>query len=95
MFPRKRLATSNIMREIPFAWQLLLWTLVDKIPIEQDYLQIFELSEENGLQKVIHTQEWPPYRKEYFFAPLFRTVTSRIYIINDETHATMLFAHEY
>ena len=32
MFPRKRLATSNIMREIPFAWQLLLWALVDKLP---------------------------------------------------------------
>ena len=95
MFSRKRLATNNIMREIPFAWQLLLWYLVDKLPIEQDYLQIFELSEVNGLQKVIHTQECPPYQKEYFFAPLFRTVTARIYIINDETYATMLFASEY
>ena len=95
MFPRKRLATNNIMREIPFAWQLLLWAFVDKLPIEQDYLQVFELAEANGLQKVVHTQEYPPYRKEYLFAPLFRTVTARIYIIDDETHATMLFAHEY
>ena len=95
MFPRKRLATSNIMREIPFAWQLLLWALVDKLPIEQDYLQIFELSEVNELQKIVHTQECPPYRKEHLLSPLFRTVTAKIYIINDETHATMLFAHEY
>ena len=86
---------NNIMREIPFAWQLLLWYWVDKLPIEQDYLQIFELSEVNGLQKIVHTQEYPPYRKEYLFAPLFRTITAKIYIINDETHATMLFANEY
>ena len=42
MFPRKRLATNNIMRETPFAWHLLVWAFVDKLPIEQDYLQIFE-----------------------------------------------------
>ena len=95
MFPRKRLATSNIMREIPLAWQLMLWTFVDQLPIEQDYLQVFELSDVNGLQKIVHTQECPPYKKEYLFFPLFRTVTARIYIINDETHATMLFAQEY
>ena len=95
MFPRKRLATNNVMREIPLAWQLMLWTLVDRLPIEQDYLQVFELSDSNGLQKIVHAQECPPYRKEYLFSPLFRTVTAKIYIINDEMHATMLFANEY
>ena len=95
MFPRKRLATNNIVREIPFVWQLLLWAFVDKLPIEQDYLQVFELSGVNELQKVVHTQECPQYRKEYLFAPLFRTITAKIYIINDETHATMLLANEY
>jgi hypothetical protein len=63
--------------------------------IEQDYLQVFELSEEKGFQKIIHTQECPPYRKEYLFSPFFPVVMAKIYIINDETHATMLFANEY
>ena len=95
MFPRKRCITQNVLREIPLGWTAFLWQCVDRPPIEQDYLQVFELSEVNGLQRIIHTQERPPYRKEYFFAPLFRTVTAKIYIIDDETHATMLFANEY
>ena len=95
MFPGNRLATSNILREVPVGWQMMMWTFVDLLPIEQDYLQVFELSEVDGSQRIVHTQECPPYRKEYTFPPNFRTVNGRIYIINDETHATMLFAHEY
>ena len=95
MFPIKRLITSNILREISLGWIAFLWQCVDNLPIEQDYLQIFELSEVNGFQKIIHIQECPPYRKEYLFSPFFPMVTAKIYIINDETHATMLFAHEY
>ena len=95
MFPRKRLVTSNILREIPLGWQMMLWQFVDKLPIDRDYLQIFELSESDGFQRIIHTQECPIYRKEYLFSPFFPVVTARIYIINDETHATMLFANEY
>ena len=95
MFPRKRLVTSNVLREIPFGWIAFLWQCVDNLPIEQDYLQIFELSEVNGFQKIIHIQECPPYRKKYLFSPFFPMVTAKIYIINDETHATMLFTNEY
>ena len=95
MFTSKRLITSNISREIPLGWIAFLWQYVDKLPIEQDYLQIFELSEKDGFQKIVHTQECPPYRKEYLFSPFFPVVTAKIYIINDETHATMLFANEY
>lgn len=95
MFPRKRCITQNVLREIPLSWTAFLWQCVDKLTIELDYLQIFELSESDGFQKIVHTQECPPYRKEYLFSPFFPMVTAKIYIINDETHATMLFAHEY
>ena len=95
MFPRKRCITQNVLREIPLGWTAFLWQCVDKLPIEQDYLQIFELSEANGFQRIIHTQERPPYRKEYLFSPFFPVVTAKIYIINDETHDTMLLTHEY
>ena len=95
MFPRKRCITQNVLREIPLGWIVFLWQCVDKLPIEQDYLQIFELSESNGFQRIIHTQECPLYRKEYLLSPFFPVITAKIYIINDETHATMLFANEY
>ena len=50
MFPGNRLATSNILREVPVGWQMMMWTFVDLLPIEQDYLQVFELSEVDGFQ---------------------------------------------
>ena len=95
MFPRKRCITQNVLREISLGWMAFLWQCVDKLPIEQDYLQVFELSDVNGFQRIVHIQECPSYRKEYLFSPFFPTVTAKLYIINDETHATMLFAHEY
>ena len=77
MYPKKRLATNNIMMEVPPGWQMMLWQFVDKLPIEQDYLQVFELSDVSGFQRIIHTQECPPYRKEYLFSPIFHTVTAK------------------
>ena len=95
MFPRQRYVTANVMREVPLGLQIFLWQCVDSIPIEADYLQIFQLSKADGLQKIVHEQECPPYKKEYRLAAIFPLVDAKIYIINDETHATMLFSHEY
>ena len=95
MFPSNRYATANIMREVPLGLQIFLWQCVAGIQVEADYLQIFRLSIAKGLQKIIHEQECPPYKKEYLFAPLFPPVEAKIYVINDEAHATMLFAYEY
>ena len=95
MFPNKRYITANVMREVPLELQIFLWQCVDGIPIEADYLQIFQLSKADGMQKIVHEQECPPYKKEYRLAPIFPLVEAKIYIINDETHATMLFDHEY
>jgi hypothetical protein len=95
MFSSKRYATANIMREVPLELQTFLWECVDSIPIGMDYLQIFRLSKAEELQKIIHEQECPPYQKEYVFAQPFSLTEAKIYVINDEAHATMLFAYEY
>ena len=71
MFPRKRCITQNVLREISLGWTAFLWQCVDKLPIEQDYLQIFELSESDGFQRIIHTQECPPYRNFSLFDKSF------------------------
>ena len=44
--------------------------------------------------KIVHTQECPDYRKEYLLLSDV-PITAKIYVINDETHATMLFCEEY
>ena len=95
MFPNKRYVSANVMQAVPLEVQIFLWQCVDSIPIEADYLQIFQLSIVDGGQKIMHKQECPPYKKEYLFATRFPLFEARIYVINDETHATMLFSYEY
>ena len=44
--------------------------------------------------RIVHTQECPDYRKEYLLLSDV-PITAKIYVVNDETHATMLFCEEY
>ena len=94
MFPSKRYATAAVDREIPLAVQLFLWQCIDALPFSPDYLQVFELSTDGNQLKIVHAQECPDYRKEYLLLSDV-PIMAKIYVINDETHATMLFCEEY
>ena len=94
MFPPQRYATAAVSREIPLAVQLFLWQCIDALPFLPDYLQVFKLSSEGGKLRIVHTQERPDYRKEYLLLSNV-PITAKIYVINDETLATMLFCEEY
>ena len=94
MFPPQRYATAAVDREIPLAVQLFLWQCIDTLPFSPDYLQVFQLSTDGGQLRILHTQECPDYRKEYLLLSDM-PITAKIYVINDETHATMLFCEEY
>ena len=95
MFNNQRYVTRGISNELPLMLQIILWGLIDSMEVvEKDYLQIFRLSAENGKQKIIHEQEQPEYSKEYLF-PSEDPITAKIFIIDDETHTTMLLAEEY
>lgn len=94
MFPPQRYATAAVNREIPLAVQLFLWQCIDALPFSPDYLQVFQLSTEGGKLRIVHTQECPDYRKEYLLLSDV-PITAKLYVINDETHATMLFCEEY
>ena len=95
MFNNPRYCTRGISSEVPLLMQIILWGLIDSMEVaEKDYLQIFRLSAENGKQKIIHTQEQPEYSKEYLF-PSEDPITAKIFVIDDETHTTMLLAEEY
>ena len=95
MFNNPRYATSGINSELPLMLQIILWGLIDSMEVaEKDYLQVFCLSNDNGKQRIIHEQEQPEYRKEYLF-PSKNPVTAKVYVIDDESHSTMLLAEEY
>ena len=74
---------------------MLLWEMIDNLTISQDYLQVFNLSEENGKQKIEHIQEQPEYKREYLLNTGIPIFYGKIFVIDDETHSTMLLASEY
>lgn len=89
-----RYLTRGVDAEIPIELQVIMWQAVDEMPEPKDYLQIFNLSEENGLQVIHHTSEQPEFEMTYII-PSEKPITAKIYIIDDGEHCTMLLAEEY
>ncbi|MGN1097543.1 MAG: DUF960 domain-containing protein [Clostridia bacterium] len=94
MFNNQKYITRGVENEIPLPLQLLMWELISALPVDKDYLQVFSLSVNNGKQRIVHTQECPVYRREYEFEA-DRPVTGKVFVIDDETHSTMLMNYEY
>ena len=95
MFTSPRYATRGVTTTVPLVLLIVLWDLIDSMEVEEkDYLQVFRLSAESGMQKITHTQEQPEYSKEYLF-PSEEPIAAKIFVIDDETHTTMLLAEEY
>ena len=57
MFNGKRFVTSGIAEKVPLLLQVIMWNMIDTMDKPRDYLQVFDLSEENGKQKIVHSQE--------------------------------------
>ena len=94
-FNNQHYCTKGISEQLPITTQAILWELIDKMEVgEQDYLQVFTLSVEKGMQKILHEQEFPEYSKEHLF-PSTDPITGKIFVIDDETHSTILFSEEY
>ncbi len=95
MFNNARYVTRGIIDKVDLCLQLFMWGAINDLKIEKDYLQVFNCSSENGKQKIEHIQEEPEFKKEYLFytdTPIF---VGKIFVIDDETHSTMLLAEEY
>ena len=92
---KKRYLTKGVDSEIPLDIQLFLWNAIDKMPEPKDYFQVFKLTIENGLQIIKHSSEQPEFNITYFLTAVSKTVTAKIYIIDDGDHCTMLLAEEY
>lgn len=100
MFNNKKYITCGIAHEIPVEIQFWLWMMIDNLRadknIEVDYLQIFRLSNEDGKQRIIHSQEEPEYCNEIRIAVICKPVeNAKIFVIDDGRHSTMMLAEEY
>ena len=94
MFKNPRYLTCGVDATIPPRLQSLLWNLIDLLPPERDYLQVFWLEPFGEMQKIIHTAEVPAFKQIYLF-PTDTPISEKIYVIYDSDHTTMLLASEY
>ena len=94
-FNNKRFITQGVDSKVDPIIQLFMWHCIDAMPPPKDYLQVFEISSQNNGMKIKHIQEEPEYEREHLLitdAPIF---VGKIFVIDDETHSTMLLSSEY
>lgn len=101
-FTGNRYMTKGIQNEIPLELQLILWFMIDeniKKGLKMDYLQVFTLSpyhkDSNVYQKIIHSQEVPRRKIEKILNVFEKSISAKIFVIDNESYVTMLFNHEY
>ena len=92
MFNNQKLLTRGVMAEIPSWLTNLMWHMVLTMEVEEkDYLQVFTLTKTPTGQHIIHEQEQPPYR----YVSCDNAVDTKVFVIDNLTHSTMLLAEEY
>lgn len=99
MFDNPRYLSKGVNRKLSIFVQSLLWDMIDEIDISKDGFQIFNLTpiDVNGVkvQKVVHTQEQPPYTRVVVLNGLTKPINEKIYVIDDGEYSTMILASEY
>ncbi len=62
---KERYLTRGVSNEIPLEIQILLWSMIDKLNVKKDYLQVFEIEPiDANLLKIEHRQEVPKYKSD-------------------------------
>ena len=87
----------EINEKIDLQLQILLWSLVDNLKIEKDYLQVFKLSRAGDVINIEHTQEVPEYKSfiKINAKDLEFNEDIKIYVIDSGVYSTMLLPEEY
>jgi len=100
-FKGRRYKTRGVHETVEVGVQMAMWQMVDDLvgrqPTTTDYLQIFSLSvagDGSSGQKIVHSQEQPEYEATHVI-PCEQPIFTKIYVIDDQTHITMLLAEEY
>lgn len=94
MFDNDKYITRGVQNDIAPNFQHFMWRTIQRMKVQKDYLQVFELTVEKSSQFVKHRQEVPPY-EETFVAKGTSTYIGKIFVIDDGDHSTMMLAEEY
>lgn len=99
-----RYITRGVNKQIPQAIQLRCWQMIDekvkKSEVTMDYLQIFEFNRDDQRKtiSIIHRQE-EPFFIDHHECQMINDLTNfkvkKLWVIDDQTHQTMLLPEEY
>ena len=96
MFDKERYLTRGVSNKIPFEIQLLMWSMIEKLKVNKDYLQVFEVNPINdNLLKIEHRQEVPKYKKEIIVRNIGINSKEKIFVIDEGEYSTMMLSEEY
>ncbi len=96
-----RFVTAGVARMVPLDVQVFLWDIIAQevaMRDDVDYLQVFSFTSKDGQLVVLYSQEQPDINKQFFYTlrdEFDEFIDNKVYVIDDSTHSTMLFAHEY
>ncbi|MEW9122023.1 MAG: DUF960 family protein [Thermotaleaceae bacterium] len=97
---KNRFVTRSVDSEVPIEIQVLIWNFIDELKekrqLEMDYLQVFQLKVQDGVQVIINTQE-ERLKEDCIKVTLSKSqmLTTRIWVIDDGNYSTMLFPSDY
>lgn len=98
---KEKYTTKGVALRVPDYLRYFMFGLIENMKTEKDYLQVFSLEKASKgsciLQKIIHEQEKPEYRREYVIPVVddAEAVECKILVIDDEPYCTMLLEEEY
>ena len=98
---RSRYITRGVGNRIPLDIQIFIWQLIEDLKDtagEVDYLQVFDISIADKTEetvRIIHSQEVPQYKKIWIVKASEPCDNEKIFVMDDDTHSTMLLAEEY
>ena len=96
MFTNEKYLTREVADRVPIEMQMLMWNLVEKIEVEKDYLQIFELIPNSSeFVEIVHKQEIPESTFNYRVKNCGIETKMKLYIIDNGDYSMMMFSHEY
>ena len=88
MFNKERYLTRGISNEIPLEIQILLWSMIDKLNVKKDYLQVFEIEPiDANLLKIEHS--------DIVVKNVGISSKVKIFVIDDGEYSTMMLSSEY
>ena len=92
-----RYVTKGVNDEVDIRLQLIMWSMIDKLKNEVDYLQIFKIRKEGNNIVINQSQEVPEYLCTYEIEIEDIQIEGeiKVYVIDSGEYSTMLFPSEY